>query len=204
MTTYALDQFISCPMCNATLRRKIIASGNTFLSTFWSDGYLHAPMLPLTVKTTRCPGCNKSFFVEDANEIDQVTIDRDNVPIIEAAKSDALLELIEQTKDQERICYLRVQIWHKLNHPLRGKDKMNMPVRPAGFDENLERLIGLLVNDKGQGQLMKSEALRQSGKHDESIATLNGIDPSLAWAIDQIRTFAENGDAVVRKLDRPE
>ncbi len=172
------------------------------LAVIYQVGYLHAPMLPMTVQATCCPVCTKPFFVEDASELDQVTSDRDTVPVIEAANSDVLLELIEQTEDQERMRYLRVQVWHKLNHPLRGKDELNRP-RPSEFDENLEQLIGLLVDDKGQGQLMKAEALRELGRHDESIATLNGIDPSLAWVTHQIRTFAENGDAAVRTLDRP-
>lgn len=44
-------------------------SGNTFGSHLWSDGYMHAPMLPEMVRVTRCPGCRRIYWLADAQEV---------------------------------------------------------------------------------------------------------------------------------------
>lgn len=47
-------------------------SGNTFGAQLWSDGYRHAPMLPESVRVTRCPNCGNTYWLEDAKEIGTV------------------------------------------------------------------------------------------------------------------------------------
>lgn len=44
-------------------------SGNTFGAQLWSDGYMHAPMLPESVRVTRCPNCGITYWLADAKEI---------------------------------------------------------------------------------------------------------------------------------------
>lgn len=44
-------------------------SGNTLGSQLWSDGFMHAPMLPESVRVTRCPNCCITYWLEDAKEV---------------------------------------------------------------------------------------------------------------------------------------
>jgi hypothetical protein len=75
--------------------------------------------------------------------------------------------------------------------------------KPIGFNGNLERLIGLLEDDRGQDQVMKAEALRELGKHAEAMAALQDIDAELAWVADQIRSMVQAGVSAVGVLLRP-
>jgi len=184
MTTPGPDHFFSCPHCKAVLRRWTIGSGNTFGSTLWSDGYLDAPMLPRAVQATRCPSCAKVFFVEDADV-------------------EALSELIPQTEGRDRLRYLCMQIWHIYNQAYRNPKAKGQVQRPAGFNGNLERLLGLLDDDRGQDQIMKAEALRELGRHAEALAALQDVDAELGWVADQIRAMAQAGVSAVGVLLRP-
>lgn len=65
----APDTIHQCPHCNAKARKANLLSGNTFGSQLWSDGYMHAPMLPEMVRVTRCPGCRRIYWWADAHEV---------------------------------------------------------------------------------------------------------------------------------------
>jgi hypothetical protein len=120
--------FFACPHCKTVLRRTTIRSGNTFGSTLWSDGYLDAPMLPPAVQATRCPSCEKAFFVKDAEDLgehsrfprDSLPESYKNAPFIEDADPDALSELIPRTEDRDQLRYLCVQTWHIYNQAYRN------------------------------------------------------------------------------------
>jgi hypothetical protein len=217
MTTPGPDHFFSCPHCKAVLRRWTIGSGNTFGSTLWSDGYLDAPMLPRAVQATRCPSCAMAFFVEDAENLgerwtygsfrddsdDPLPESYQNSLVVEDADAEALSELISQTEDCDRLRYLCMQIWHIYNQAYRNPKAKGQVQRPAGFNGNLERLFGLLDDDRGQDQIMKAEALRELGRHAEVIAALQDVDAELGWVADQIRSMAQAGVSAVGVLLRP-
>lgn len=217
MTTPGPDHFFSCPHCKTVLRRCTIGSGNTFGSTLWSDGYLDAPMMPRAVQATRCPSCAKPFFVEDAEDLGEhwtygsyrddsegpLPEGYKDAPAVDDATPDALSDLKGQTEDRDRLRYLCMQSWHLYNRPYRNPKAKGSVTRPAEFDSNLEQLIGLLDNDRGQDQLLKAEALRELGKHAESLAALENIDGELGWVTDQIRAMAQAGVTVVGVLLRP-
>ena len=217
MTTPGPDHFFSCPHCKTVLRRWTIGSGNTFGSTLWSDGYLNAPMMPRAVQATRCPSCAKAFFVDDAEDLGEHWTygsyrDDDDEPLpegykdapaVEDAEPDALSELILQTDDRDRLRYLCMQTWHIYNQAYRNPKAKGQAKRPADFDGNLERLIGLLDDDRGQDQIMKAEALRELGRHAEALAALQDVDVELGWVADQIRSMAQAGVSAVGVLLRP-
>ena len=216
MTTPGPDHFFSCPHCKAVLRRWTIGSGNTFGSTLWSDGYLDAPMLPRAVQATRCPFCARAFFVENAEDLGEHWTYRSyrddseeplpegykDAPAVEDAKPDALSELILQTEDRDQLRYLCMQTWHIHNQDYRNRKTKEQAQRPTGFSENLERLFGLLDDDRGQDQIMKAEALRELGRHAEAIAALQDVDVELGWVADQIRSMAQAGVSAVGVLLR--
>lgn len=68
----APDTILECPHCKAHARKANLLSGNTFGSHLWSDGYMHAPMLPEMVSVTRCPNCRRIFWLADAEEVGDV------------------------------------------------------------------------------------------------------------------------------------
>lgn len=158
MTTPGPDHFFSCPHCRTVLRRWTIGSGNTFDSTLWSDGYLDAPSLPRAVDTTRCPSCGKAFLVEDAEDLgeywtcgynggdSETTLPQEykDAPTVEDAKPDALLELILQTEDRDRLRSLCIQTWHIYNEAYRNSKPEGQGQRLYGLNGIIKRLVNRL------------------------------------------------------------
>lgn len=177
-------------------------------------------MTSVAVQATRCPSCAKAFFVSDAEDLGRYWLHNSSgrpsktplpesykdAPIARDADLAALSELIHQTEDRDRLRYLRLQAWHNGNRANRyaGTTDTDPVQKPIGFDENLEGLIDLLEDDRGQSQLMKAEALRELGKYPDAISALNGIDTELTWAADQIRSLAQGKVCSVGVLLRPD
>ena len=65
------EVIISCPECKALSRFSTMASGNTFGSTLWSDGYRHSPMLEPSVPVIQCDDCSRIFLKWKAEEVGQ-------------------------------------------------------------------------------------------------------------------------------------
>ena len=65
------EVIISCPECKALSRFSTMASGNTFGSTLWSDGYRYSPMLEPSVPVIQCDDCSRIFLKWKAEEVGQ-------------------------------------------------------------------------------------------------------------------------------------
>ncbi|MBC7781883.1 MAG: hypothetical protein H7125_17450 [Proteobacteria bacterium] len=236
--TMILPSYVSCPHCRCVLQEDRVFSGSTDDSILWSDGYMDAPHLPQKVEAVRCPSCKRPFFSKDAelapyilrwpfedssSEPGGKRVIADNPltnekfydipPRSEAADLDALMELIAQTVDRDRLRYLRKGTWHLANHLyrkdcevlspfIRNDERRTFTVTKAEFNANIESLIALLEDDRGEEQVMKAEALREIGKHAEAIAALRGIAAKFSWVADQICSKAQAGESAVFVLHR--
>jgi hypothetical protein len=224
--------FISCPHCQAVLKRLYFMTGNTFGSTLWTDGYNDGPMLPAFIHEARCPFCAGVFFLRDAKTLPQLhwtqpepesyrkalcvnphpmlfssernsSQPQTNSRAADREALDVILELISQTENHDRLWYLRTRLWHIHNHSDRNAHPSGVTERPESFNENLEILIELINPDCGENQLLKAEALRELGRHDAVMPLLENIDSEHRWAADQIVSLAQAGNTVVSKLLRP-
>ncbi|HPU52938.1 MAG TPA: hypothetical protein PK359_15370 [Burkholderiaceae bacterium] len=217
MTTPGPDHFFSCPHCKTVLRRWTLGSGNTMGATLWSDGLLDAPMLPEPITVTRCPACRKAFFIDDAEDLGEhwtfatgrsssgepLPAEFQTAPHVGDAGLRALASLVAHTSNLDRLRFLCLAIWRTCNDDVRCPPRQGPAPKRAGFDSNLERLIGLLADDRGSDQLLKGEALRELGRYDQAVAALEDIDPQWAWVADQIRSMAQAGSSTVAVLRQP-
>jgi hypothetical protein len=217
MTTPGPDEIFSCPHCKTILKRWTIGSGNTFGSTLWSDAKLVAPMLPQAVRVTRCPSCRKTFFVEDAEQLgtdwryrafgserEPVPKEWEEASMVEGADADDLQDAIGQTTDSDRLRFLRMELWHKHNNPLREEPRKRSRSSPAGFVENLEALALLMDEGDVQDRLVKAEIWRELGRFDEAVNLLQDVPKDFAWVADQIRSLAASRTCDLAKLNRPD
>lgn len=70
MTRFAKPLLLETPCCQEKVMQHRFASVNSFgISTRWSDGYTDIPMVALTSRLAYCPGCNKTYWLEDATEL---------------------------------------------------------------------------------------------------------------------------------------
>jgi hypothetical protein len=63
------DHILTCPTCKTHIRLPTLQSGNTFGARHWTDGYMHAPMLPQQPSITRCRECDTFFWLSDAEKV---------------------------------------------------------------------------------------------------------------------------------------
>lgn len=70
MTRFAKPFLLETPCCKEKVMQQRFASINSYgLSSRWSDGYTSMPFVSETSRLAYCPGCNKTYWLEDATEL---------------------------------------------------------------------------------------------------------------------------------------
>ncbi len=70
MTRFAKPLLLETPCCHEKVMHQRFASVNSFgLSSRWSDGYTWMPMVSEASRLAYCPGCNRTYWLEDATEL---------------------------------------------------------------------------------------------------------------------------------------
>lgn len=59
---------VSCPKCTKPFKVYDSVSGNTFGATFWSDGWVDAPMMPEDKVVIVCPHCREAVWRDDCHD----------------------------------------------------------------------------------------------------------------------------------------
>lgn len=179
-------QIKKCSSCAGLISESTIASGNTFGAKFWTDGVMHAPMLPVTPQLAKCPRCSSIVFLRNLELLEEVEflrpfefhIDEPNAKPAEVkqhltAKRYELpnfSELINHVKNKKLSsqveCIARVQAWRAGNDARRNSDTP----KPLNEEEtrNLEQLLSLLDEPHDFSDLVKVEVLRNLGRFDEA------------------------------------
>jgi hypothetical protein len=210
------ERVIACPVCEHPALVFTLRSGNTAGAVSWTDGKMSAPMLPQAPPITRCPECNRFYWVEDAQKLGELELSSGQpVPAkwaaaqpIQALNANELLLALEAGlgSDPRREQQLRILAWWAANDIRRPpafepKREFNTPLSPEA-KANLQRLFDLLDPDDPAGRLFKAEAARELGDFSTATALLASELPSrYETAARQIRKLIEHGDRLVRVLD---
>lgn len=73
MTRFAEPLLLETPCCQAKVMQKRFASINSFgISSRWSDGYSWMPLVSEMSRLAYCPGCNQTYWLEDATRLGMV------------------------------------------------------------------------------------------------------------------------------------
>jgi hypothetical protein len=179
-------QIKKCTSCEGLISQSTVASGNTFGAKFWTDGVMHAPMLPVTPQLAKCPHCASIVFLQNLELVEEreflrpfeLHIDEPNEEPFEVKQHHSaktyeranFLELIKFVNNNklsskvERIA--RIQAWRSGNDTRRSSDT---PGHLANTEiTNLEQLLPLLDQPHDYSNLVKVEVLRNLGRFDEA------------------------------------
>jgi hypothetical protein len=179
-------QIKKCSSCEGLISKSTVASGNTFGAKFWTDGVMHAPMLPVTPQIAKCPHCKSIEVLEQLEVIGETAQPREfgfylNNPEASAQEIDQLhgAERYEKASFEELINFLasmklqpeveriaRIQAWRAGNDARRGSDTPYPQVEVE--IKNLELLLPLLNKPHDYSALVKVEVLRNLGLLDEA------------------------------------
>lgn len=204
------DLILSCPHCSALAKLPIPEAEEFPDMITWTDGWQTAEGLERPPRVSRCPACQRTFWVGEAQQLGllgaadqpaEVKAAWDKAPILtsldEAGVQQALDEGLASFPDLE--LELRVLLWW------RGNDAYRCANAPVGYSTspaavaNMERLIEMTVDGAEDLLLFRAEAQRHLGRFADMEETLGGVGCSDYWpAKSRLLELAKAGN---RKLD---
>lgn len=213
------DIIYECPKCKKLLRRGSLASGNTFGARIYSDGKRISPMLPEFPIITKCPQCEKIFWIKDARKIGEryygnlyqgiqseeklktaedmrfLTIDEYNT---------ALKENIYSTTDEE--LYIRLKIWRMFNDRVRnGEYQFTSENDMYLWMENVIRLPDILDVNNETHKIIMAELYRNYGDFENCLKMIRSIESEEnKWLIKEFERECKNKNTKVFELTEPE
>ncbi|MFT7773686.1 hypothetical protein [Roseateles sp.] len=219
-TTPGPTRIIQCPGSTEIRQAPSIGSGNTFGATFWTDGYMVAPMLPQFPAITRCTADGPFFWVSSAQVVGSFQPwQRDpaparawlDAPVVRELTGDEFLQAIAQGLGEtaKRLSHLRHHAWWAANHVHRPSSDAQAPTVASDFPEgsasraNPEALVASLDETDPDQLLTKIEGLRELARFDEAaqlLASAAFSDEQLRPWVSLIRERVRLRDARVAKL----
>lgn len=203
------DQVIACPHCGSLARQHTLISGNTFGAILWSDGKQEAPMLPEFPAVTKCHGCKRFYWVDEAEVKGEIEPFGDKWEIAQPTRHLTIDEYIEaldagvgSTRRKER--YLRVHFWWAVNDIIRRNSSAQIPMRYVQkWRENLTKLSVLLDERDPNDRIMKAEIARETGDFAQAVRLLEDVPADFRWIADSIMELAKKKSSLVTQL-RPD
>jgi hypothetical protein len=207
------DKIVACPACKKLAKYMTLISGNTFDATLYSDGLQISPMLPRPPAVVMCEGCGHVYWLKDAEEFGELSLDGQGESSPEWRKADfvrgpdiehyylAIDGGLARTRKEERD--VRVLAWWKSNDPFRDEsDVKPIYADAASRQANMECLLSLLDEHDESDRIMKAEILRELGRFDEALKTLGPFrQGDCSFVVHQIEQFCRDRDSLVKQLD---
>ncbi|HXG21431.1 MAG TPA: hypothetical protein VNN62_20450 [Methylomirabilota bacterium] len=210
------DRIIACPHCGFLARQHTLLSGNTIGAILWSDGKMEAPMLPEFPAVTKCRGCKRFYWVDEAEvkgELKPFGSKSKRVPKewmraepIEHLTIDEYIEALDAGvgTNVEKERYLRVHFWWAVNDIVRRNPNAKIPTRYIEkLHENLRKLFALLDERNPKDRIMKAEIAREMGDFAQAIRLLEDVPANLRWIADAIIDLSRKKSNLVTQL-RPD
>lgn len=209
------DLVLECPKCKTIARHPGLFRGGMAGARMWTDGRIHAPMIPDIPSITRCGHCDATYWIADATEIGTVRLGDPmapdewlKAPPTRLLTATELLEALEAglgdtTAKQFR---LRLMVWHRGNDAVRDDlpGPRPEPLDAAAAQRNCEALLTLLDGAQEGHALIGMEILRTHGRFDESLALYEGSwSESMAPIAAQIAGAARAGRVEIERVVTP-
>jgi len=205
-----------CPDTNKPIFAGSTGSGNTFGATFWTDGFMDAPMLPEELPFLLSPHSGKLLWISDLVLLKEEHFFYENRSMEEIEKAHPGAKWAEEEALMDPVLYhlethknltlkreeiLRLYAWHRSNDPVR-QDPPGEPLRTPGILANMEKLEELLAPvNKADARLLRAELLRELARFEESLAVLTLVRSSSRKAArDAIRALAQRKETIVARL----
>ncbi len=196
------DKYYECPQCTTLIRRRSLASGNTFDSIYYSDGKRDAPSLPEFPELAKCKQCHLIFWISEANEV-KPDKEAENIPFVEFMSileySEALQKNFCSSKDEEM--YVRQSLWWAFNDRVReGEELITNDNEETIWRNNNKAFLKLLDITDDTHKVYIAELHRNLGDFNKCKDTLQGIeDNKLDGIKEKILEECEKGNKYVVK-----
>jgi hypothetical protein len=217
-----IPTLVSCPKCSKPFKAYDDVSGNTFGATFWSDGWVDAPMMPADKVVIICPHCRESVWRDDCpdghpdykpperqpwedsgHNYDEPYNRYWEFEAADRAGPKRFLRMLRSPIEKpERERYLRTQVWWAANHPYR-KEPSQPPAWTGPEKLNMAMLAALLDDTDGRQLITKAEIMRELGRFQLAKSLLERVprkDHRFATFVEEL---VDKGDSCVREIKAP-
>jgi hypothetical protein len=204
------DLIFACPHCQALGKLTLPDAVEVPGMITWTDGWQTAPGLAHPPRVTRCPKCQRTFWVGEAQQLGFLNPGEEpsaEKPGWSEAPPFASLDAagVQQALDEGLASFpdleleLRVLLWWRGNDEFRCADApVGHSTSPAAI-ANMERVIEMTTDGSEDLLLFRAEAQRHLGRFEDMESTLYGVGCSDYWpAKSRLLDLAKQGS---RKLD---
>ena len=214
---------VTCPKCTKPFKVYDSVSGNTFGATFWSDGWVDAPMMPEDKVVIVCPHCREAVWRDDCHDghpdykppernpwedsgrdYDEPYNRYGEFEAAERAGPKRFLKMLRTPVEApERERYLRTRVWWNANHTYR-KAPSHPPAWTGPDKLNMAMLASLLDETDGRQLVTKAELMRELGCFRQARSLLARVprkDNRFAAGVEEL---VEKGDSCVREIQAPD
>jgi hypothetical protein len=171
-----------CPACDHLIQQNVMASGNTFTGTFFSDGKYATPMMSDSLMFSKCRKCDAFYWLEEEHELIRYKLGEYHpLQYVESPKPlqiddfhQALKHRIYRTYDE--IVYIRQRLLWAYNDNIRfGGNPQAEQIKDYRHYDNLKSLLENLFMNNPIHVKLAAEAHRNLGNFNKSIRILNSI-----------------------------
>ena len=204
------DLILTCPHCRALARLPIPEAEEFPGMVTWTDGWQTAPGLERPPRVTRCPACQRTFWIGEAEQLGFLSPGEkptgDKAAWGDAPTLPSLDEVgVEQALDEGLASFPDLELELRVLRWWRGNDAFRCADAPVGHSTspaavaNMERFIEMTADGSEDLLLFRAEAQRHLGRFAEMEETLGGVGCSDYWpAKSRLLELAKAGN---RKLD---
>ncbi len=169
-----------CPGCAKPLTQFTIGSGNTYAAKWWTDGKVDAPMLRKGRELSKCPDCQKLFWIADAKQLAELSFFGEKATNAKWAQAKAIQSPVEEDYltvaraaglSREHELFAREQAWWLANDANRGRTDGIFTWSGARL-ENLQKLSALLNEKVDYEVVLKAEIARELGQFETCLNLL--------------------------------
>ncbi|MBN2892529.1 MAG: hypothetical protein JXL97_11730 [Bacteroidales bacterium] len=174
-----------CPNCQNKIANGSLMSGNTFGAIHYSDGFMHAPMLPEFTAITKCKKCDTIFWLKNNSEITELKPfadtnsnfdDVQNAEFLNIEEYNLALEQKIYSSTEEEM-YLRQHLLWSINSTERGKNKIIPNFKYKKIKQkNTEKLLEILDLNIPEQRILVAELHRNSGNFEKCMEVLDNLE----------------------------
>lgn len=170
------DTFYKCPKCGNILSKGSVIDGNPLVGTFFSDEKKLSPFDPEYPEIGKCKRCGNLLWLDESNIVGsdkKIILYNTRILLSQRARFIDIEDYFKALDlgmgyNREKEVYLRKQIWWEHNDRLLERGRMfkdkNDEIK---WENNLKRLLELLIDEDPTEKIMKAEIYRNLGHFED-------------------------------------
>lgn len=170
------DTYYKCPKCGNILSKGSVIDGNPLVGTFFSDEKKLSPFDPEYPEIGKCKRCGNLLWLDESNVVGsdkKIILYNARLLLSQRARfidiEDYFVALdLGMGYNREKEVYLRKQIWWEHNDRLLDRGRMFKDKKDEiKWENNLKRLLELLIDEDPTEKIMKAEIYRNLGHFED-------------------------------------